>query len=62
MAVRGGLRLALLAGGTTTKSALKARPTEETIHIRRFALGALLILAWIGFLVWFAASTVLAVM
>jgi hypothetical protein len=62
MAVGGGTRLVLLAGATSIKSRLKAIPVEETVHIRRFVLGALLTLAWIGFLLWFAASVVLAVM
>jgi hypothetical protein len=52
----------LLAGTIAVKLALRAKPTEETTHIRRFALGALLTLAWIGFLVWFAASAFQAVM
>jgi hypothetical protein len=62
VSVRGKPRLALLAGARTNESALRATLTEEVTSIRRFAFGALLTFAWLGFLVWFAASAVLAVM
>ena len=62
MSLRGGPRFSLLAGAATNKLALGAKPREVIIRIRRFAFDALLILAWIGFLVWLAASAVLAVM
>jgi hypothetical protein len=52
----------LLAGARTHKSALGATLTKEATSIRRFAFGALLIFAWLSFLVWFAASAVVAVM
>jgi hypothetical protein len=61
-AVKRAQRLALLAGAIANKWALRAKATEATIHIRRFALGTLLTLAWIGLLVWFLASAVQAVM
>jgi hypothetical protein len=62
VSVRVKPRLALLAGAITNKSALGAKLTEEATSIRRFAFGVLLTFAWLGFLVWFAASAVVAVM
>jgi hypothetical protein len=59
---RGSAGHPLLAGGAAVKSALKAASIEETKNIRRFALGALLTLAWIGLLLWCAVYVVLAVM
>ena len=62
VSARGKPRLTLLAGARTHKSALGATLTKEATSIRRFAFGALLIFAWLSFLVWFAASAVVAVM
>lgn len=59
---RGSARHPLLARGTTVKSALKAASIGETIDIRRIALGALVTLARIGLLLWWAVYVVLAVM
>jgi len=62
ISLRGRSGFSLLAGAATNKSVLAAKPKEVITSISRFAFGALLILAWTSFLVWLAASAVLAVM
>jgi hypothetical protein len=54
--------LALFGSPTFIQSASGANPEKKPMRIRRLALYSLLALAWVGFLVWFAASALQAVM